>query len=141
MKNISKLNVWYPHIYRTSLPWTQEVNWTYTRQSEDFHNVVLTSYVLSIYVLYPGGFNFQKELLQLVLLADFNVLKLSTIEAYFCLFIFYWFVSETMKASKFSKFGSFKNELDYARLQMRCSKFLNFGGILLRSFPIFYKEA
>ena len=32
-------------------PWTQEVNWTYTRRSEGVQNVFWTFYVRSIYVL------------------------------------------------------------------------------------------
>ena len=35
----------------TSAPWTQEVNWTYTRRSESDQNVFWTFYVRSIYVL------------------------------------------------------------------------------------------
>ena len=35
-------------------PWTQDVNWTYIRCSEDAQNVFWTSIVLSIYVLCLG---------------------------------------------------------------------------------------
>ena len=35
-------------------PWTQDVNWTYVRHSEDVLHVFWTSYVRSIYVLCPG---------------------------------------------------------------------------------------
>ena len=38
-------------------PWTQDVNWTYIRRSEDVQDVFWTSYVLSIYVLRPGDTN------------------------------------------------------------------------------------
>ena len=36
-------------------PWTQDENWTYIRRSEGIQCVFWTSYVRSIYVLYPGG--------------------------------------------------------------------------------------
>ena len=36
-------------------PWTQEVNWTYIRRSEDVLDALWTFYVRSIYVLCPGG--------------------------------------------------------------------------------------
>ena len=36
-------------------PWTQGVNWTYIRRSEDAQDVFWTSYVRSIYALCPGG--------------------------------------------------------------------------------------
>ena len=42
-------------------PWTQDVNWTYTRRSEDALDVFLTSYVRSIYILCPGGYFFAKS--------------------------------------------------------------------------------
>ena len=35
--------------------WTQDVNWTLMKRSEDVLYVFWTSYVRSIYVLYPGG--------------------------------------------------------------------------------------
>ena len=37
-------------------PWTQGVNWTYIRRSEDVQDIFWTPYVRSIYVLCPGGF-------------------------------------------------------------------------------------
>ena len=39
----------------TSTPWTQDVNWTYIRRSEDVEDVFWTSYVRLIYVPSPGG--------------------------------------------------------------------------------------
>ena len=36
-------------------PWTQDVNWTYIRRSEDVLDFFWTSYVRLIYVLCPGG--------------------------------------------------------------------------------------
>ena len=36
-------------------PWTQDVNWTYIRRSEDIQDVLWLSYVRSIYLLCPGG--------------------------------------------------------------------------------------
>ena len=35
--------------------WTQDVNWTYIRRSEDVQDIFWTPYVRSIYVLCPGG--------------------------------------------------------------------------------------
>ena len=43
-------------------PWTQDLNWTYIRRLEDTQGVLWTSYVRSIYVLYPGGRLNQTEL-------------------------------------------------------------------------------
>ena len=37
------------------IPWTQEVNWTYMRRSEDLQSVFWTSYVRLIYIMCPGG--------------------------------------------------------------------------------------
>ena len=37
-------------------PWTQEVNWTYIKRLEDFQGDYWTSYVRSVYVLFPGFF-------------------------------------------------------------------------------------
>ena len=39
----------------TDTPWTQDVNWTYIRRSEDVQNVFLMSYVRSLYVLCLRG--------------------------------------------------------------------------------------
>ena len=36
-------------------PWTQDVNWKYTRRSEDVQDIFWTSYVRWIYVLWPGA--------------------------------------------------------------------------------------
>ena len=36
-------------------PWTQDVNWTYIRRSEDTLDVFWTSYIRLIYILCPGG--------------------------------------------------------------------------------------
>ena len=41
-------------------PWTQDVNWTYIRRSEDVHGVFWTSHIRSIYVLCPGGICWKK---------------------------------------------------------------------------------
>ena len=42
-------------------PWTQDVNWTYIRRSEDVQDVFWTSYVRSIYVLCPGDPVFKRR--------------------------------------------------------------------------------
>ena len=42
------------HLWQDS-PWTQDVNWTYKRCSEDVQDVFWTSYVRLIYVLYLWG--------------------------------------------------------------------------------------
>ena len=49
-----------PRVYPLQAPpWTQGVNWTYMRRSEDAQGVFWTSYVRSIYVLCPVGYLFQ----------------------------------------------------------------------------------
>ena len=40
--------------------WTQDVNWTYIRRSQDVHDVFWTSYVHSIYALCPVGIDDEK---------------------------------------------------------------------------------
>ena len=40
---------------RTGTPWTQDVNWTYLRRSEEVEDVVWTSCVRPVSVLCPGG--------------------------------------------------------------------------------------
>ena len=42
-------------INRAERPGTLDVNWMYTRRSEDALNVFWTSYVRSIYALWLGG--------------------------------------------------------------------------------------
>ena len=42
-------NIWFLY------PWIQDVSWTHTRRSEDLLELFWTSYVRSIYVLWPGG--------------------------------------------------------------------------------------
>ena len=42
-------------IFSEVTPWTQDVNRTYIRRSEDVQDVFWTSYVRSIYVLCPGA--------------------------------------------------------------------------------------
>ena len=48
-------------------PWTQGVNWTYIRPSEDVQDVFWSSYIRSIYVLCPGGMVLEMTLLSLCL--------------------------------------------------------------------------
>ena len=36
-------------------PWTEDVNWTYVRRSEEILDLFWSSYTLSIYVLCTGG--------------------------------------------------------------------------------------
>ena len=40
---------------KVTTQWTQDVNWTYIRRSEDLHDVSWKSYAHSIYTLYPGS--------------------------------------------------------------------------------------
>ena len=42
-------------LFEHYFPWTQAVNWTYVRRSKHVLHVFWTSYVRSIYVLYPKG--------------------------------------------------------------------------------------
>ena len=54
-------------------PWTQDVSSTYIRRSEDVLNVFRTSYVRSVYVLFPGGYlmlSFLKQFNYLIYLID-----------------------------------------------------------------------
>ena len=44
--------------------WTQDINWTYIRRSEDIHDVCWTSYARPIYVLYPRGYKYFNKLLR-----------------------------------------------------------------------------
>ena len=46
-----------PLYAKFDIPWTQNVNWTYLRRSEDVQDVFWTSYVRSIYVLCLEGWN------------------------------------------------------------------------------------
>ena len=74
-------------------PWTQYVNWTYIRRSEDVLDVFWTSYIRSIYVLCPEG-HFQKY--------SFIYLKARlSIEIIYYLFCFSDLQSYTYCARKF----------------------------------------
>ena len=54
-KNNFKLGVQSKYYIKIKIisPWTQDVNWTYIRRSEDVKDVFWTSYIRSVYVLCP----------------------------------------------------------------------------------------
>ena len=61
--NVSQFWVWkrscwcnpYIELLNRWAPWTEDINWRYKRGLEDVQDIFWTSYVHSIYVLYPEG--------------------------------------------------------------------------------------
>ena len=66
LKKGANQNIWsldwigFTKSYLINLPhWIQDVNWSYIRRSEDFLEVVWTSYVRPVYVICSGGKQFE----------------------------------------------------------------------------------
>ena len=55
INNIVKDLITYAPNYQLILPWTEDLNWLSEGCSEDVQEVFCTSYVLSIFVLFPVG--------------------------------------------------------------------------------------